>query len=234
MNREFRMAKKMSFPKSFWLTIKGVERLLGWHRSRIRRSMKKGELPFVRDHNRYARFPRTEIEQFAQELGRIVHGASGKVAARAFALFAEGKTWQEVLIILGREMPHLAQPVEVVRRLHAQFLDQDKRPASTTMEHGEPRSGPPAIEDPNDPMPEPVLDADEWRRQQEKEARRAQAAHEREERNWQEDQRRRAEQSAQRAPSLGKAPPRIEDKPAHISERFALLVQMLAAKKASE
>ena len=61
------MLGKKVFSKHYWLSIKDVEQLLGWHRSKIRRWMKKGWLPFTLDANRYARFPRTEIEQFAQE-----------------------------------------------------------------------------------------------------------------------------------------------------------------------
>ncbi len=177
----------MSFAKTFWLKSKGVERLLGIDRSKVRRMKAAGDLPFVCDERGVAHFPRKEVEEMAQAKGRIIGVAPGPVVAKAFALFAQGKTWQEVVIALGQDPRH-AQPVEVVRTLHAQFLDQDKRP-------------PPVARPKRAAASEGVVDAevyagqdvDQWQQEQADAALHAQAQHDREQRAWEEEQRKRNE-----------------------------------------
>ena len=72
----------MSFPKTFWLTSRGVERLLGIDRSKVRRMKKAGDVPFVLDHRGVARFPRKEIEEMAQAKGQIVGVPPGQSSPR--------------------------------------------------------------------------------------------------------------------------------------------------------
>ncbi len=154
------------------------------HRSRVRRWQKKGELPFTLDSQGHAKFPRKHIEAMALALGHVV-GAAALVHAKAFALFAKGKTWQDVVIALHDL--GMAQPKEVVRALHAEFLEKEKIPALG------PRRGKKAAPVEADGMGEevadkPALSADAWERQQSAIHRRNQEAHDQRERDFEAQQ----------------------------------------------
>lgn len=211
--------------KTGWITKKGVERLLGIDRSKVRRMQKAGELPFVRDERGVARFPRKEIEEMAQAKGRIIGVPPGPTAAKAFALFAQGKTWQEVMIALGQL--NLAQPVEVVRKLHEQFLDQDQRPAHSERASVSKRKRAvrPDREDQEADVSngDMVPDVDEWQREQVEVAKRAQAELDREQRAWEDAQRERVVAIERRRLPM---PPSRRSEPAAVLDVF--LAQLLA------
>jgi hypothetical protein len=218
------------WPKSVWITRKGVERLLGVDKSKVRRMQDAGELPFVRDERGVSRFPLKEIEEMAQARGRIIGVPPGPVAAKVFALLAQGKTWQEVMIALGQL--GMAQPVEVVRKLHEQFLDQDKRASTPVFRHARGPIQPESARE-DEAVGEDVpttADTDEWQRLQDETRRRAQADQDRDQREWEHAQRARAEEAARHImagrPSLAKATAGDEGPP--LSERIALILQLLS------
>ncbi len=215
----------MFFPKSYWIGMRDVMRLLGMHRSRVRRWQKKGALPFTLDSQGHAKFPRKHIEALALAEGRVV-GAAGVLHAKAFALFAKGKSWQEVVIAL-HELG-MAQPKEVVRALHAEFLEKEKAPAL------EPRRGKKAVPDDADGMGEeaadkPALSADAWSRQQSAINRRNQEAHEQRDRDFE------AQQAPKPTPvdPTPTTTPKEPEESSPLSDRILQILQLLGRKPTS-
>ncbi len=161
--------------KSEFITRIDVQHLLGVDRSKVKRMQRSGELPSVRDERGIHRFPRELVEQMAGARGRIVGAAPGPITAKAFAMFAQGKTWQEVVIALE-------QPTEVVRDLLAKYREKDE-PSSAKLRTV--RQG----ANPEDDALEPEDDLDAWQHEQREALRRAQAQLEYEQRAWEEAQR---------------------------------------------
>jgi len=225
--------------KSIWITRKGVERMLGIDNSKVRRMQKSGDLPFVRDEHGVCRFPRKEIELIAIAQGRIGIAAPGHVTGKAFTFFAQGKTWQEVVILLDQH--GMGQTADVVRALHAQFRDRDKRrmPEVLAREPASPKRG--VVDDNHStgigereadevgPADDPELAA--WQREQDEAHRQAQAAFDREQAAWDEERRHRFDEATRHlagpsspAANDGALPP--------VGEQLVTLVELLTKRGA--
>ena len=170
------------WPRSAWLTRSGVERLLGVTNSKVRRMQQAGELPFVRDERGVCLFPRREIEHMAAMAGRYPGiAAPGPVVAKACALFAQGRTWKEVVILLGEL--GMGQPIDIVRAIHGQWCEHEAAKRATTPALDEPRKDARDLDEDGDP------DIDTWLRAQDVARRRAQEVFEDEERAWDHERR---------------------------------------------
>jgi len=185
-----------------------------------------GKLPFVRDEHGVCRFSRKEIEQMAAAASKKdpYEGiAPGPVTAKACALFAQGRTWKEVVIVLGEL--GMGQPIEVVRAIHRQWSEREgpaaraNTPATCDAEEG----------GDNDRHADEL---ERWQREQDAARQRAQKAFDDEQRAWDEERRRSSPavlhppRPAARASSLAVEHDQ-EDAPP-ISERIAVLLQAIA------
>ncbi len=217
----------MLFPRRFWIETVDVMRLLGCHRSQVRRLQKKGEIPFALDAKGHAKFPRKHIEAMAIALGRVI-GSVGLLHAKAFALFATGKSWQEAVVAL--DALGMAQPADVVRALHAEYLEKEKNPAlwqrrrkkRARLEVDE--TGEEAAEDPS-------ASADAWKREQAAINRSYQEAHEQRERDFVAQQAPKPN-PADLPPTATKEPKDIEES-APLSDRILQILRILGRKPIS-